>query len=323
MKNNDISTVTPNEALPTENISTCTKCGAKWETGNEVCPWCGADKSGIQILPFNFRFPQIDTKQSKWNKERPVPVGKVIPILLVSIVFGAILYFLLPIILAFSMALNIVILVLVVYALASAGIAFGISAIFKRLINVWGKGNSSWLVIITAIIIFIPSALRNTVTFWSAGGVQGIASLLMGCVLPILGFAGIAIFYSMAGSGKFCPYCDFNVYLRKDVIKVHSCHTAELIRRISENAPKGALSDLGVPEASKHAFTAVDLYLCKKPDCRHAQINVYQHMMHLTYSKQNNQWQENDVNRLIAEYEISGETFDLWTAEWDKKDSLA
>jgi len=91
------------------------------------------------------------------------------------------------------MILKMVIIVLVVYSAVSAGIYFGISAIFKRLINIWGKGNSSWVIVVTSIIIFAPSALRNTIVFWSAGGVQGIMSLIMGCALPILGIAGIGI----------------------------------------------------------------------------------------------------------------------------------
>ena len=200
---------------------------------------------------------------------------------------------------------------------------YGTSAIFKRLINVWGKGNSPWLILVTALVIFVPSALRSTILFWSADGVQGIMSLILGCAIPILGFLCIVGYYSLVESGKFCPYCDGNVYQRKDVMKVHSCRTAELVRRIEENAFKSALNDLGTPEMSKHAFTSVDLFLCKKPGCRHARINVYQHMMHLTYNKQSQQMQANDANRLIAEHEIFGEAFDSWTEGWDKKDALA
>lgn len=323
MKDNDVSVVTPNESLPTDDILTCKKCGAKWERGNDICPWCGANKSGTQILPFNFCFPKIEPENSKWNKKRAVPTGKAMFILLISIAVGAGLYYLLPIILAFSMVLNMVFLVLLVYAIVSVGISFGISAIFKRLINVWGKGNTSWLTIITSLIIFVPSALRNTITFWSAGAVNGIMSLIMGIALPILGICGIAVYYSQVGSGKFCPYCDSNLYLRKDVINIHSCNTDELIKRIKENEPKSTLADLGTPEMSKHAFTAVDLYICKKQDCRHAQINVYQHMMHMTYNKSSKQMESNDSDQLIAEHEISGEIFDSWTEGWTKKDPLA
>jgi len=250
-------------------------------------------------------------------------MSKAFPILLISIAFGAILYFLLPVILAFSMLLKLVILALAVYVIACVGLAVGISAIFKRLINVWGKGNSTWLTVVTSLIIFVPSALWNTIVFWSAGGVTGIMSLILGLALPVLGFVGIAIYYSQIGSGKFCPYCDSNLYQRKNVLKIHSCNTAELLRRINENEFKYALSDLNTPEMSKHAFTAVDCCICKKQGCRHAQINVTQHMMHLTYDKQNSRWQENDVNQLIAEYEISDSVFDSWTAGWDKKDKLA
>lgn len=250
-------------------------------------------------------------------------MNKVIPILLIALAVGAGLYFLLPVILAFSLLAKLVILVLVIYGAVSVGLSIGISALFKRLINVWGKGNSTWLTVVTSLIIFIPSALLNTIVFWAAGGVTGIMSLIFGLALPILGFAGVAIYNVQIGSGKFCPYCDSNIYLRKDVLKIHSCNTAELLRRINENEPKSALFDLCTPEMSKHAFTTVDLCLCKKQNCRHAQINVYQHMMHLTYDKQNNRWQENDVNQLIAEYEISDLTFDSWAAGWDKKDKLA
>ncbi len=323
MNNENISVAVPNEALPTEDLSACKKCGAQWETGAEICPWCGADKSGTQILPLRFRFPKIEPKESKWNKNRSVVIGKAIPILLISVVIGAALYFLFPILLALSTLLRYVILVLAVYIGVSVGLSVGISAIFKRLINIWGKGNSAWLTVVTSIVIFVPSALRSTILFWSAGGVTGIMSLLMGLALPILGFVGIAIYNAKVGSGKFCPYCDSNLYERKDVLKIHSCNTAELLRRIGENEPKSTLSDLNTPEISKHAFTAVDLCICKKQGCRHAQLNVYQHMMHLTYDKQNNRWQENDVNQLIAEFEISDLTFDSWAEGWDKKDKLA
>ena len=322
--NDDIVTIaTQGEALPAIETPTCKKCGAELGIGSDLCLWCGADKAGTQILPLKFCFPKIEPGESEWNKKRPVPMSKAMPILLISIVFGAVLYFLLPVILAFSIVLKMVIFALLVYALASMGICFGIAAIFKRLINVWGKGNSTWLTVVASLVIFVPSALRNTIVFWAAGGVQGIMSLIMGCVIPLLGFAGVAIFYDTIGGGKFCPYCDSNIYLRKDVLKIHSCNTAELIRRINENETKSALTDLGTPEASKHAFTAVDLYMCKKQDCRHALINVYQHMMYLAYSKQNKQMQENDTKQLISEHEISGGIFDLWTKEWDKKDSLA
>ncbi len=323
MQNDDTSLATSNEVSTTDYIPNCKKCGAPWEAEVEICPWCGADKSGTQILPFQFRFPKIDPKESKWNQKRAVPISKAIPILLLSIVFGAILYFLLPIVLTLSLLAKWVILVLVIYAAVSIGISYGISALFKLLINVWGKGNSTWLTVVTSIIIFVPSALINTIAFWSAGGVAGIMSLIFGLALPLLGFAGVAIFYVQIGSGKFCPYCDSNIYLRKDVLKIHSCNTAELLRRIGENEPKNALSDLNTPEISKHAFTSVDCCVCKKQGCRHAQLNVYQHMMHLTYDKQNNRWQENDVNQLIAEFEISDLTFESWAAGWDKKDKLA
>lgn len=321
MQSNGISVVTPDKALLTD-ASSCKKCGAEWKSGNDICPWCGADKSETQILPFNFSFPKIEPTDSKWNQKRSVPMAKAIPILFISIAVGAILYYLLAAILAFSMILNMVILVLCVYVIASVGISVGISAIFKRLINVWGKGNSTWLTVVTSLIIFVPSALRNTILFWAAGGVQGIMSLIMGLALPVLGIVSIGIYIIQIGSGKFCPYCDSNLYLRKDVMKIHSCNTAELIRRIYENEPKNALSDLDTPEVSKHAFTTVDLCICKKPHCRHAQISVYQHMMHMTYNKQNQQLQENDVNQLIAEHEIAGDAFDLWTEGWSKKDSL-
>ena len=325
MDNDDItvSTHTPNEALPAEDISTCKKCGAEWETGSDICPWCGADKSGTQILPLNFRFPKIESNEAKWNKKRSVPMNKAMSILFIAIAVGAALYFLLPAVLAFSMLLKMVVIVLVAYSAVSVGLAFGISAIFKRLINVWGKGNKSWLTFATALVIFIPSALRNTIVFWSSGAVQGIMSLIMGLALPILGIAGIGIYNETIESGKFCPYCDSNIYLRKDVFKTHSCNTEKLINRLNENEPKSALSDLDTPELNKHAFTAIDLFICKNQDCRHAQINVYQHMMYLAYNKQNKQWQENDVKQLIAEHEISGDVFDLWTDGWNKKDSLA
>ena len=65
MQNNDISTAAPNEALPTEELAVCKKCGAQREIGSELCPWCGADKTGTQILPFKFRFPKIEPKESK------------------------------------------------------------------------------------------------------------------------------------------------------------------------------------------------------------------------------------------------------------------
>ena len=323
MTNNNISTALPNEAAQVKNLNDCQKCGAAWEAGRGKCLWCGADESGTQILQYNFHFPQIDAEKSRWSQARPVPGGKAAAILLLAAVFGAILYLLLPIVLALSMVARMVILILLIYALVSLGLAYGVSALFKRLINVWGKGNSSWLIWVTALVIFVPAALRNTIVFWSAGGVQGFMSLIMGCAIPILGLLCIAMYYSMAGSGKFCPYCDTNVYLRENVMKVHSCPTTELVQRIGENAPKSTLLDLNTPEISKHAFTSVDLFLCKKPGCRHAQINVYQHMMHMTYSKQNNQMQENDEKRLIAEHEIAGETFDSWSVGWDKKDSLA
>ena len=323
MHDNDTSLAPSNEASPTDEILTCRKCRAEWEPGSEVCPWCGADKSGTQKLPFTFKFPKIEPKESKWNQKRAVPIGKAIPILLLSCVFGAALYFLLPVILTLSAFLYYVILVLVIYAAASLGLSFGISAIFKRLINVWGKGNSTWLTVVTSLIIFVPSALYNTIVFWAAGGVTGFMSLIMGLALPILGIVGIAIFNEQIKSGKFCPYCDSNAYLRKDVLKIHSCNTEELIRRISENEPKSALFDLNTPEMSKFAFTSVDLCICKKQGCRHALIQIYQHMMHMTYNKQNNQWQENDENQLIAEHEISDFIFDSWAAEWDKKDKLA
>lgn len=323
MSDNDTSLATPIEASPSTDLLNCKKCGAEWETGTEICPWCGADKSGTQILPLKFRFSKIEPKDSKWNQKRAVPMGKAIPILLLSIIFGAILYFLLPIVLTFSLLLKYIILILVVYGAVSVGISYAISALFKRLINVWGKGNSTWLTVVTALVIFVPSAVINTIAFWSAGGVAGFMSLIFGLALPILGVVGIAIYYEQVKSGKFCPYCDSNAYLRKDVLKIHSCNTEELLRRISENEPKSSLIDLNTPEMSKHAFTAVDCCICKKQGCRHAQLNVYQHMMHLTYNKQNKQWQENDVNQLIAEFEISDATFDSWTAGWDKKDKLA
>ena len=148
-------------------------------------------------------------------------------------------------------------------------------------------------------------------------------SLLMGFVLPVLGIAGITIYNERIGSGKFCPYCDANLYLRKNVMRIHSCNTSELIKRINENSFNSELLDIDTPKMSPHAFTTVDLCICKKQGCRHGIIDIYQHMMHMTYDKQNKQWVENDVNQLIKKHEISGDIFDSWIEKWDKKDTLA
>ncbi|MDR0991600.1 MAG: hypothetical protein LBL87_01705 [Ruminococcus sp.] len=303
----------------------CNKCRAKWEDEREICPWCGADKSGNQIQPLKFHIPKIKNEKSEWHKDRsvPVPVIKAIVILLLSALFGAVLYFLMPIIFTLTLLLKNVLIILCVFAIACVGISFGVTAIFKRLINVWGKGNNMGLCSVTSLIIFAPYSIGLTIAYWKSGAVAGIMSLLLGIVIPILGIVGIGIFVHLTTSGKFCPHCSSNVYLRNDAVVIHSCNTEELIKRINSDEPKDALKDLDVPAPSKYAYTAVDLYICKNPDCRHAEVNVYQHMMREYYDKQNSQMQADDRNRLVARHEIAGDTYDSWVEDVNKKDPLA
>ena len=123
MTNNEISTALPNEAI--QNLNACQTCGAEWMVEQDICPWCGADRSGTQILPYQFPFPQIEEGKSRWSQTRPVSGGKAVVILLLAAVFGAILYWLLPVILAVSTLVRMVILVLLIYAAASLGCVTG------------------------------------------------------------------------------------------------------------------------------------------------------------------------------------------------------
>jgi len=314
--------VPPAGIMPPAAIAACPKCGAPWVAAADICPWCGANPTGTQVLPLKFFLPKLEATNSPWDKDHPVHIGKALIIVLLSIIVGVALFFLLPILLGFLTVLRFVIIVLVLYAAITVGIAFGLGAGFKRLINVWAKGNSMWLAVVTSLLMFVPSALITTVVYWRAGAVHGVWSFLLGIAIPVLGIVGILIFIGLTTSGKFCPYCEQNVYERESVLKVHSCNTGALVTRITQGAPKEAMADLVVPPESKHAFSAVDMLVCKNLNCRHARIDVHQHMMYISSTK-NNSAQENDQKQLVAQYEIASPLYESWTAGWTKKDSLA